>query len=538
MNLFKFCRKYIYEYKFMFYIYVIINIVSSTIGLYIPIITGKFIDNLSNKKDIDLMIIHCTIFIFLNVISIVLGFISNYIYTKVQASAGYNLNVDVLNHLKKVSVLNFFNIDSTYLTQRINNDSNSIIIFCIDTFIQTFINTIILIYSFIFLININKKIAIVLLFLLILYIGTYILFKKPLYEKSFEFKEAQSNFFSKLNEQLTFIKFIKVHSIEVFFKDRLFSNFKCFLHKALAYQKTFYLFTSCDNIIYSISQIFIYLLAGFEIINGNLTIGMFTIIISYFSKILSSSRYFFNLGKNYQENLVAYNRIQELFKIQIQSNGKIKIDEINCIDFENVSFNFENKLIFNNLNLHFEKGKIHTIVGDNGTGKTTLINLLLGLYMDNYNGNILYNNIDIKNLDMNDIRKHNISITEQEPSLISDTLLVNMTLSEKYSEEDLKKYFNLFGLDIYINSLEKGLNTYINEKNENISGGEKQKISLLRECLKESDVMIFDEPTSALDIHTKSEFFKYLDYIKENKIIILISHDSDISDFSDFIIKL
>lgn len=537
MEVFKFASKYILEYKWKFSIYIFLSLLAGGISLYVPMITGNFIDNLSGEKDVNMMIHHCIIFLLINLVSIVVGFINNRLYIKIQVNSAFNLNKDIISHLHNVSIMNFSNTDSSYLTQRINNDSNSIIIFCIETIIQSIINLFIIVYSLLILSKINIMITLILIFLTLLYLFAYKLFEKPLYEKSYEFTESKSEFFSKLNEQISFIKFIKVHSLKEFFSSRLNNNFRSFFEKAFSYQNLVYIFSSCDNIIHTLAQIVIYFFAGFEIIKGNLTIGMFTIIISYFTKILSSTRYFFNIGKSYQDNLVSYNRIIDFFNMDNQSNGKIKLKQVDKIEVRGLDFGYSGKKILNDMNLSFEKGKIYTIIGHNGSGKSTLVNLIMGVYIDSFDGEILFNDINIYDIDMEYARKHIISITEQEPYLISDTLDANIGIFNKNNISDSQIFIELLSLDKYISSLECGIKTVISEKCENISGGEKQKISLIRQFSKNTDVMIFDEPTSALDKETKNIFYNYINEIKKDKIIILISHDNNLN-YVDEVIDL
>ncbi len=167
-----------------------------------------------------------------------------------------------------------------------------------------------------------------------------------------------------------------------------------------------------------------------------------------------------------------------------------------------------------------------------------MINLILGLYINDYEGQLSYNDVNIKEVDMFNARLKNIGVTEQEPILIPDTLINNITLEKNYDVNKINEFIDIIGLNNYILSLENGLNTVINEKSNNISGGEKQKISMLRQFIKDPDVMIFDEPTSALDIKSIDKFSNYLKKIKHNKIIIIISHDISVQNICDVIIDL
>ncbi len=315
-------------------------------------------------------------------------------------------------------------------------------------------------------------------------------------------------------------------------------SFNKLAKKLISLQKLLCLFNCCDSIIGVISQLCIFLLGGYEVINGNMTIGSYVIMANYFSILMSSSRYFFNLGKNYQENLASYNRIMYILKIPQQKEGYMEINNIENIKISKLTFNYREKNIYKNYNVEFEKGKIYSIIGHNGVGKSTLINIIFGLYLNDHEGKISYNNIDINDIDMYKARLNNLGLIEQEPILIGDSLINNITLEKNLDIELINKYISIFGLDNYILSLKNGLDTVINEKSSNISGGEKQRIAILRQAIKDPDVMIFDEPTSALDLDGKIKFKNYLKTIKNNKIIIVISHDNHMNDIFDEIIDL
>lgn len=538
MKIFKFCKKFILECKGLFIFYILLNIFIGALGILIPLLTGKIVDSLTYIKNKEALINYCILFGTISIINMLTGFLSSYIYIKLQTKSGYALNKHVINHLQNVSISHFVNTDTAYLNQRINNDSNSIIIFCISVIINIVVNAITFIFAASLLISINYKIALILFILLIVYILTYAIFKRPLYQKSFEVKEAQANFFSRLNEKLFNIKFIKVHSVKEIFSKRLDVAFVELIKKLVSSQKLSYLYTSCDSIISLVAQLSIFLIGGFAIINGQMTIGFYVIMTNYFAMMMSSSRYFFNLGKTYQDNLVSYKRIIEILSIPQQEIGKIEIDNIESIKIESLTFGYGEKDIFNNYNLELKKGKIYALTGHNGAGKSTLISLILGLYLNDYQGKISYNNIDVKEINMYKVRQKNIGVTEQEPILIPDTIINNITFEKNYDMNIITKYINILGLDKYILSLEKGLETVINEKSSNISGGEKQKISILRQFIKNPEVMIFDEPSSALDLESKERLKNYLNKIKKDKIIIIISHDRFVYDIYDFIINL
>ena len=187
------------------------------------------------------------------------------------------------------------------------------------------------------------------------------------------------------------------------------------------------------------------------------------------------------------------------------------------------------------INFSVKKGEVVVILGPSGCGKSTLIKILMGMYVDEYQGNIIWNDTEMRNLDMDYIREHVISVTEQEPTLIADTIYNNIALYRKLDVKCIQRAVDCFGDSILKRD---SWDLQINEKSSNISGGEKQKIAIIRQVVQDGQVMIFDEPTSAMDESGKKQFLQLIDQIKNHKIIIIVSHDNAILNTCDEILIL
>ncbi|HHD2753702.1 TPA: ATP-binding cassette domain-containing protein [Clostridium perfringens] len=277
-----------------------------------------------------------------------------------------------------------------------------------------------------------------------------------------------------------------------------------------------------------------------EIIAGNLTIGEFTILSLYFSNIMNSIKYFLVYSNEFQNVKAAYNRILEWLSIDVEQNAELVINKISDIRIENLIFGYpDNNLLYKGLNYTFSSGNIYQIKGVNGSGKSTLINILIGLYNNNFEGNVIFNNISIKNLNMYNIRTNLIGVTEQEPILLQDSIFNNITYNiNEIDKLKMKEYIKILNLELFIENLPNGINTEILSKNYNLSGGEKQKLSLLRTLLKNPDLIILDEVTSALDKSTTNNLKSLIESIKEDKIIIIIDHNDNFKDIVDFVIDI
>ena len=183
---------------------------------------------------------------------------------------------------------------------------------------------------------------------------------------------------------------------------------------------------------------------------------------------------------------------------------------------------YDDKVILKEINYKFEKNKSYAIVGTSGSGKTTLINLLLGKY-NNYSGDIYFNNVDSKTISLDSLFEL-ASFVEQNVFVFDDSIINNITMYSNIDEELLKEAINKSGLAKLID--EKGPDYRCGENGCNLSGGEKQRISIARALVKKSQLLLLDEATSALDNETSSSITNNLLRIN-NTTKIMITHRLD-----------
>lgn len=531
----KFCNKYLKKHRLIITLFMTLTIISAVISLFIPYISGSFIDYLVTSSELTQLYRFCYIFALLSIGGIILGFCINRLLTIIQIKISYEIERDLIQHIQHLSLSFLDKMNTAYMTQRITADANSLTTFYI-LFIQNiFINTLLLIVPTILLIVFNFRISLILIFLLITYISAYAIFKKPLQKVNLIFKEKQAEFFNKLYEQLYYIRLIKIHGMLILFIERLQGKFEEIFNISLKQQKIHYIYSGLDNLIITIAQISLYLFGGYAVLKNELSIGQFTIISTYFTMVVQAIRYYFNLGKSIQENLVSYHRMYDIINIQTETYGSYDLESIKNIEISNISFSYNDRKVLNKFSYNFSKGKIYVVYGPNGSGKSTLINIIIGMYIDEYEGLVKFNNKSIKEIDMNDVRKNLVGYVEQNPILFESNIKYNLNMDESvmYDDEYIFDVAHKLGMLDFINNFSGNLETEINEKSRNISGGEKQKISLLRVFLKKPDLLLLDEPTAALDVSTKNKLINHLVNIKQHHIIIIVTHDDAFLEISD-----
>jgi ABC-type bacteriocin/lantibiotic exporter with double-glycine peptidase domain len=237
-------------------------------------------------------------------------------------------------------------------------------------------------------------------------------------------------------------------------------------------------------------------------------------------------------------NLLEPNNIKKQNKLSSQELNNIKF---NNIEFKNIHFKYDSESIklFDNLNIKINiKNKIIGLTGLSGNGKSTLIKLLLKLYP--YEGTILIDNIDVKNIDTNYLRKKIIYI-DQSSNLFDKKIIENINYGIDREDENenmlSKKYFDEIMKNSKINELYNDIN--FESKNagfngSNLSGGQRQVINLINGLITPSIITVLDEPTNALDPDLKKEVIKIIkNFKKYNKCIIIITHDKDLYEIFD-----
>lgn len=503
-----------------------------------PYIIGDYIDNLINVKAMENIYRFTLISIVLTIFAIISSYLSNMKKVKIVTNISYDLKEKLLLQLTKTSQIELKKKDAAYLSQRIFSDTEEISSFFITNSIGIVIQVLSIIIVGFMLFKIDWLMSLVLMIFIPIYIISYLAFKKPLYEKGYSVKEEENIFFSDVSYKISNIYFIKLNSLYQNILTEVREKYEKLYNIIMKFTKLAYIFSSLGSTINNLAKIALIFIGGVRIISGNLTIGEFTIMSSYFAIFIGAVNYFLELGKTYQSALICLNRIGEVSTLEKESNGSELIGHIDEIELKNVSFSYNgNGNIFKPISYLFEKGNIYCIVGENGSGKSTLINVILNIY-NNYQGEVFINNKSIKNIDMICARRDLFSVAEQNPALFESNLEANLKYSIDNCDLELLNYyveaFKLYNGESRSNLSEKK----VNKKNDTISGGEKQKVSLIRALLKDSHCLILDEPSTYLDEDGMNALKKVLYEVKDNKIVIIVTHDDKIREIADYVFSV
>ncbi|MFP3835581.1 peptidase domain-containing ABC transporter [Chryseobacterium sp. SIMBA_028] len=284
-----------------------------------------------------------------------------------------------------------------------------------------------------------------------------------------------------------------------------------------------------------VKNILVTFMAASLVIKGEMTLGMLLSISFIIGQLNSPIDQLIVFFKSLQAAKLSLERLEDVNYYEEEEKGeqeKLQVypqndPHINLgIRLTDVSFVYSDpfsKPILKDINLFIPHGKTTAIVGTSGSGKTTLMKLLLQFY-GTYQGEIFYNNQDMKNVSPTDLRK-NIGVVMQDGYIFSGSILKNIVMAdENVDYERLKEALDIAHLNDYVDNLPLGVNTIVGEAGNGMSGGQKQRILIARSVYKNPSYVFFDEATSALDAENESIIQRKLYSFLEDKTAIIIAH--------------
>ena len=276
-------------------------------------------------------------------------------------------------------------------------------------------------------------------------------------------------------------------------------------------------------------SLIIWAIGGTKVIDGaqGFSAGLIVSFISYASMFYNPVTFFANLSDSFQSALASTEKILDILEAEpeTQEESHTKVDSLQGkIEFLHVGFSFDRtKKVLDDVTLTINPGEVVGIVGTTGSGKSTLVNLLMRFY-NGYSGEILVDGHNIKNFDLTDYREQ-IGYVQQEPMMFSDTIFNNIAYSNPdASIDDVIHAADIANAHGFIAKQPDGYDTVLGERGVGVSGGEKQRISIARAVLKSPSILIFDEATAAVDSETEHLIQEAIDRLIAGKTTLMIAH--------------
>ena len=411
------------------------------------------------------------------------------------------------------------------LISRITNDINRVNYFVSNMMPELFREALTVVGIISYVIYLNPSLAFYSLVVLPVAIYPLILIAKRLKKLSHRSQEKNADLVSRLTEVFNNTEIIKANATEEFELNRFSKENQNFLHVNIKSVYMTQLVSPMMEIIGASGLAAVLYMGSKEVlIVESITPGEFLSFFTAVGLVFQPIRRIGSIYGKIQDALAASERVFSVLDTPIEiKDGIVQLeDKISSIIFKGVALHYDEKVALKNITIDFKTDRHIALVGDSGGGKSSLINLLLRFY-DVSEGAILINGKNIKEYNQASLR-HQISLVSQRVYIFADTLASNVAYGEEMDEIRVREALQRADATAFVESLDDGIYTLMDEFGINLSGGQRQRIAIARAIYKHSSLLLLDEATSALDNESEKRIQEALEAYSEDKITITIAH--------------
>lgn len=501
---------------------IIISSLGSAIGLLIPIFTGKLVDGIAQDGNFSFIFIFFLIFI----ANALLSGIGLFLLGKIGEKMIYSIRSLVWKHMIYLKPKFFTENESGQLMSRITEDTSIINGFISQQLPSIFPSIITIGGSICILLFLDWKLTLLIFVTIPLFFVVMFPLGKIIQKISEDTQLELATFNGKLINTISEINLVKLVNNE----ENEIVNTNKILNKiytlGLKQVKILALIQPLSTAILFLTLGIILGVGGSRVSSGVITSGTLVTMIFYIVQLMMPFMSFSTLFANYQQSVGASKRLSEIINEPEENHEGIILENLETKDiiFDNVDFSYNENKIFELLSVTIPYGKVTALVGPSGSGKSTLLNILSRLC------DIDSGDIKIGNYSLYDIKlpywRNNISYVTQSNAMMNDTIKSNLVYGAKedVSHHNLDYYSKKANCYDLINELPKKYETLIGERGSKLSGGEKQRIDIARNFIKNPSILLLDEATSNLDSESEAKIQSSLKDLMKNKTTITIAH--------------
>jgi len=541
--LFKKTLPYIFKEKKLVIITLVLSLFVAGITTITPLLTKEILDEFIPNKDLDKVWLYLIYYLILTVVIVVMRYALQYL----QTLTGMHIEKSIREKaIKKVNDLpvDYFSLEPDgKIVAKITSDSTGVRTFYMTMFsIVNALTNIVIVY--VGLIVLEPMLGLIILALVPVILVWITVYRRKVHSYYLDLRETGSRITGKLNELISGALIIQDFNQE----EEMLGEYKDLVNFYNYNDKkanTINIYFGWELLIAlkRLAEVGILFFLGFEATTVGgvvITAGLITTFLTYLDRMINPINAIFNNLNELEDSLVAANRvymfIDEENDTRIDSGNEAPIELKGEVEFKNIRFAYvDDTYVLDDVSLHVEAGKKIGIVGHTGSGKSSLMNLLLA-YNDYQEGSLLVDGVDIKNYNKASYRK-NLGIVLQTPALFAGTIKSNVTMERDYPDEEVIKVLEEVGAGYMLKKNELGLYTPISFKGDNLSLGEKQLLSFARILLRKPKILVLDEATANIDSDTETKIKNAMDVVACGRTTFIIAHRlSTIKDADEIIV--
>ncbi|MBN1623483.1 MAG: ABC transporter ATP-binding protein [Clostridia bacterium] len=454
-----------------------------------------------------------------------------YLYRKNVAASSEimakNVRTTMFDHIQHLTYSYHVKAETGDLIQRCTSDLETLRSFLANQFFQIVRAVALVSSALVIMLSLNPRLTLISFSITpVLTVSAYI-FYRFIKEKFKVADEAEGRMTTILQENLSSMRIVRAFARQDYEIDKFVSASNDYRNKDFVISRLMAWYWSLSDMLCDIQIGFILILGTFWAAQGLLTVGTLYAFTNYASKLIWPLRQLGRVLADMGRASVSLTRIKEVLdelnEDKDDSTGMTPEIHGNIV-FENVSFSYdEGHPILKNLSFTIEKGQTVALLGGTGSGKSTLMNLLVKLF-DYDSGSVKIDGVELRDINKKWLRR-NIGIVLQEPFLFSRTIRENLAIARnECSMEELERVTRIASVFDVITGFEKGFETMVGEKGVTLSGGQKQRVAIARMLLENHPVMIFDDSLSAVDVETDAHIREQLKIHCSQVTTFIISH--------------
>ncbi|MDF2947310.1 MAG: ygaD [Bacillales bacterium] len=528
--------QFVKPYKFKIIATIIIGLIKFSIPLMIPMLMKYIIDDVINgtnlttsEKTHQLLLIMAGVFFIFIILRPPIEYYRQYYAQWISSVVLFDLRNKLFEHTQKLSLKYFANNKSGEIINRVINDVEQTRSFILTGLMNLWLDTATIIFAIVLMLTLNVKLTLI----SILFLPLYAFSVKYFYSKLRHLTRVRSKSLGEmqgfLGERISGVQVVRSFALEQHEQNQFSKTNGKFLEKSLSHTSWNAYTFSVVNTITDLSPLIVIGFAGYEVIQGNLTVGTMIAFIGYMDRLYNPLRRLVNSSTTLTQAFASMDRVFEFLdeKYDLTDNeNAIDIKKIDgSIKFDNVCFKYseEQSDVLKNISFEIKHGEKIALVGMSGGGKSSIVGLIPRFY-DITSGSILIDDINVKDYKMRSLRKQ-IGIVLQDSVLFSDTVRDNILFGDHTAtDEQVIEAAKAANAHDFITQLPQGYDTPVGERGVKLSGGQKQRIALARVFLKNPAIIILDEATSSLDLESEMLVQEALQKLAVGRTTITVAH--------------